>query len=62
MLEVAFHRTGVCRYSGGPLHVFEGLREAPSKGRYLRDNIIDLYPYEKKRGRSPKRNRKSKAP
>lgn len=52
ILEVAFHRTGVYRYYGVPLHVFEGLRDAESKGRYVRSHIIDVYPWEKKRGRS----------
>jgi uncharacterized protein YuzE len=52
ILEVAFHRTGVYRYYDVPLHVFEGLRDASSKGRYMRSHIIDMYPWEKKRGRS----------
>jgi len=52
VLEVAFHSTGVYRYYDVPLHVFEGLRDAESKGRYMRGWIIDMYPYEKKRGRS----------
>ena len=51
VLEVAFHRTGVYRYYDVPLHVYEGLRDAESKGRYMRAWIIDMYPYEKKRGR-----------
>ena len=51
ILEVAFHRTGVYRYSDVPLHIFEGLRDASSKGGYMRSYIIDTYPYEKKRGR-----------
>ena len=52
ILEVAFRRTGVYRYYDVPLHVFEGLRDASSKGRYMRGHIIDMYPFEKKRGRS----------
>jgi len=52
ILEVAFHRTGVYRYYNVPLHVFEGLRDASSKGSYMRNHIIDMYPWEKKRGRS----------
>jgi hypothetical protein len=52
ILEVAFHNTGVYRYFDVPLHVFEGLRDASSKGSYIRNMIIDMYPYEKKRGRS----------
>jgi uncharacterized protein YuzE len=52
ILDVAFHRTGVYRYSDVPYDVFEGLRDANSKGSYMRGAIIDMYPYEKKRGRS----------
>jgi hypothetical protein len=52
ILELAFHRTGVYRYYNVPLHVFKGLRDASSKGSYIRGHIIDMYPYEKKRGRS----------
>jgi len=52
MLDVAFHRTGVYRYYDVPINVFEGLRDASSKGSYMRSMIIDMYPYEKKRGRS----------
>ncbi|MFQ5610759.1 MAG: KTSC domain-containing protein [Anaerolineae bacterium] len=52
ILEVAFHRTGVYRYCDVPRHVFEGLRDASSQGKYMRNMIIDMYPWEKKRGRS----------
>ena len=51
-LEVAFHRTGVYRYYDVPLHVFEGLRDATSKGSYMRAHIIGMYPWEESRGRS----------
>ncbi len=51
ILDVAFHRTGVYRYFDVPLHVFEGLRDASSQGSYMRSMIIDMYGYEKKRGR-----------
>lgn len=47
----AFHQTGVYRYYDVPADVFEGLQQASSKGRYMRGHIIDMYPYEKKRGR-----------
>lgn len=49
ILDVAFHRTGTYRYYDVPLSVFEGLRDASSQGRYMRDMIIDMYDYEKKR-------------
>ena len=51
-LDVAFHRTGVYSYFNVPQDVFEGLRDASSQGSYMRSMIIDMYPYEKKRGRS----------
>ena len=44
VLEVAFHRSGVYRYYDVPLHVFEGLRDASSKGSYMQAVIIDQYP------------------
>jgi len=56
ILEVAFQRTGVYRYFDVPRHVFEGLRDASSKGSYLRSYIIDVYDYEKS-GRSRRRSR-----
>jgi uncharacterized protein YuzE len=52
ILEIAFHNTGVYRYFDVPPEVFEGLRDASSKGSYVRNMIIDTYSYEKKRGRS----------
>lgn len=52
ILDVAFHRTGVYRYYDVPVDVFEGLRDASSKGSYMRGMIIDMYAHEKKRGRS----------
>jgi hypothetical protein len=52
ILEVAFHSTGVYRYYDVPRKVFEGLRDASSKGSYIRNVIMDMYLYEKKRGRS----------
>ncbi len=51
ILDVAFHRTGVYRYFDVPPDVFEGLRDASSQGSYIRSYIIDMYDYEKKRGR-----------
>jgi len=51
ILEVAFHRTGVYRYFDVPLHIFEGLRDAASKGRFMRSHIINVYAWEKKHHR-----------
>ena len=52
VLEVALHSTGVYRYYDVPRKIFEGLRDASSKGSYIRNMIIDTYSHEKKRGRS----------
>ena len=46
ILEVVFKRTGVYRYRGVPKDVYEGLLKASSKGSYMRDLIIDMYPAE----------------
>lgn len=48
-LDVIFHRTGQYRYFDVPLDVVQGLREASSKGSYMRYAIIDMYSHEKKR-------------
>lgn len=45
VLEVVFCRTGVYVYFNVPPEVVEGLRNAPSKGSYMREMIIDFYPY-----------------
>ena len=47
ILEVAYNR-GVYLYFGVPRQVFEGLLQADSKGRYMRQHIIDRYPWIKK--------------
>lgn len=49
VLEVVFKRTGVYRYRGVPKDVYEGLLKASSKGSYMRDLIIDMYPTEQLR-------------
>ena len=52
VLEAAFHSSGTYRYYDVPLHVFEGLRDASSKGSYMRAMIIDQYPTGDNRRRS----------
>lgn len=47
ILEVAFNK-GIYLYFGVPRQVFEGLLQAESKGRYMRQHIIDRYPWIKK--------------
>lgn len=48
-LDVMFTRTGTYRYFDVPADVVDGLREADSKGSYMRYAIIDMYSYEKLR-------------
>ena len=44
-LEVVFNSGRIYRYEDVPLEEYEGLMDAESKGRYMRANIIDVYPY-----------------
>lgn len=46
-LDVMFHRTGHYRYFDVPMDVVAGLREASSKGSYMRAAIIDVYTFNK---------------
>jgi len=51
-LEVVFASGQIWRYSGVPREVYEELLAADSIGRYMRDNVIDVYPdYRVSRGR-----------
>ena len=49
ILEVVFKRTGVYRYHNVPKDVYEGLLASDSKGSYMRNMIIDMYPAEQLR-------------
>ncbi|MEO7909370.1 MAG: KTSC domain-containing protein [Roseiflexaceae bacterium] len=49
VLEVIFKRTGVYRYLNVPKEVYQQLLDADSKGSYMRDLIIDMYPTERVR-------------
>jgi uncharacterized protein YuzE len=49
-LDVVFTSSGVYRYYEVPADVVEGLRQASSKGSYMRAMIIDQYADEKLRG------------
>lgn len=44
-LEVVFNSGKLYRYEDVPLEEYEGLMAAESKGRYMRTNIIGVYPY-----------------
>ncbi|WP_287961004.1 KTSC domain-containing protein [Caldilinea sp.] len=47
LLQVMFTSGQVYCYENVPPEVFQGLLEAESKGRYMRDYIIDVYPYRR---------------
>ena len=49
VLEVIFKRTGVYRYHNVPKEVYQQLLDSDSKGGYMRDLIIDMYPTERVR-------------
>ncbi len=44
-LEVVFNTGGVYQYYDVPPEEYEELMEAESKGRYMHECIIDMYPY-----------------
>ena len=46
-LDVRFTRTGTYRYFDVPQDVVDDLREASSKGSFMRNEIIDMFDYEK---------------
>lgn len=51
ILEVQFQNADTYRYLNVPAEVAEGLRQAESKGSYMQDNVIDVYPNRIKRRR-----------
>lgn len=46
-LEVMFNRTGKYRYFDVPPEIVQELREADSKGSFMRYAVIDMFDYEK---------------
>ena len=46
LLEVEFRTGDQYRYFGVPLHCFEALLEAPSKGQYFNSSIRNRFPYQ----------------
>jgi len=46
-LEIEFHATGVYRYFSVPAELFETLRNAPSPGKFFRQNIKGKFAWEK---------------
>lgn len=47
LLTVEFYSGRVYEYEGVPRETVEGLRTAPSAGRYFTHNIRDAYPYRR---------------
>jgi hypothetical protein len=47
ILEIVFESGHLYRYFGVPRHIFEGLRDADSKGLYFHDHIRDRYRFER---------------
>jgi len=45
VLKVEFKNGGIYDYFDVPQHVFEGMRNAPSKGQYLAQQIKGAYRY-----------------
>jgi hypothetical protein len=45
VLEVVFNSGRTYCYEGVPPKVYKELMAAESKGQYMRDEIIDVYPY-----------------
>lgn len=54
-LEAVFASGQVWRYRGVPREVYEELLAADSKGRYMNDNVIDVYPDYRVSGRGRRR-------
>jgi hypothetical protein len=44
-LEVIFNSGGIYFYDQVPPKVYEELLAAESKGRYMKDEVIDVYPH-----------------
>lgn len=45
ILEIEFHHGGVYQYFDVPFSVYEGIKEAASKGQYLAQHIKGYYRY-----------------
>ena len=46
-LEVVFHTGGIYRYEGVPQAVYDELMAAPSRGRYMRQQVFGKYAYQR---------------
>ena len=55
-LVVLFNNGKAYEYHGVPAAEYQGLMAAESKGSYMRDHIIDFYPYAHYKGRGRKAN------
>jgi hypothetical protein len=46
-LEVVFNTGGIYRYTGVPPHVYAGLLQAASKGRYMQEQVLEHYAFQR---------------
>lgn len=46
-LEIEFNSGSIYQYSGVPEYIYNGLMNAPSKGKYLNQNVKTRYDYIK---------------
>ncbi|MFK4061282.1 KTSC domain-containing protein [Brucella anthropi] len=46
-LEVEFQNSGIYQYYNVPLHIYDQLMAAPSKGQFLNIYITKGYPYSR---------------
>ena len=46
-LDVVFNTGGIYRYTGVPAHVYAELLQAPSKGRYMQDQVLGNCPFQR---------------
>lgn len=53
-LVVLFNNGKAYEYHGVPAEEYQGLMAAESKGSYMRDHIIDIYPYAIFKGKGKK--------
>jgi hypothetical protein len=46
-LKIKFNYGGIYQYKNVPLAIFEGLKLAESKGKYVNQNIVNKYSFTK---------------
>ncbi len=46
-LDVVFNTGGIYRYTGVPPHVYNELLQASSKGRYMQEEVLGRYSFQR---------------